>query len=158
MGRTLSALADVGTVFLVYVLGRRMFSRSVGLLAAALTALAVIHIQNSHFYRPETFSVLFTLAGFWAMLRMVELKRWRDSALLGLLVGLAMAPKVNVLPLLLPLALAYGYRVLDSVDGKWSAVTPQHVQKVLSHAGLAGVAALAVCFATSPYALLDIPG
>ena len=39
-------------------------------------------------------------------------------ALLGLLVGLALAPKVNILPLALPLALAYGYRVMDSVDGQ----------------------------------------
>ena len=156
VGRTLSALADVGTVFMVYVLGRRMFSRGVGLLAAALTALAVIHIQNSHFYRPETFSVLFTLASFWAMLRMVERQRWRDSAILGLLVGLALAPKVNILPLVLPLALAYGYRVLDSVDGRWSAITPQIVQRVLAHAALAVVTAMAVVFTTAPYALLDI--
>ena len=35
VGRPLSALADVGTVFFVFVLGRRMYSRGVGLLAAA---------------------------------------------------------------------------------------------------------------------------
>ena len=101
-GRALSALADVGSILMVFVLGRRMFSPGAGLLAAAFTAVAVIHVQNSHFYRPETFSVFFTLAAFWAMLRMVEEKRLRDSALLGLMVGLALAPKVNVLPLLLP--------------------------------------------------------
>ena len=154
-GRTLSALADVGSIFLVYVLGRRMFGRGVGLLAAAFTALAVIHIQNSHFYRPETFTVLFTLASFWAMLRMVERKRLQDSALLGLMVGLALAPKVNVLPLLLPLALAYWYRVLDSLDGQLSDVTPVAVQRVLGHAALAAIVAVAVFFVSAPYAFLD---
>ncbi len=84
VGRPLSALADIGAVYLVYLLGRRMYGRGVGLLAAALTALAVIHIQNSHFYRPETFSVLLTLASFWAMLRMLEKRRLRDSLLLDL--------------------------------------------------------------------------
>ena len=155
-GRTLSALADVGSIFLVYVLGRRMFGSGVGLLAAAFTALAVIHIQNSHFYRPETFSVLFTLASFWAMLRMVERKRLRDSALLGLMVGLALAPKVNVLPLVLPLALAYWYRVLDSVDGRWSEITPEVVHRVLGHAAVAVIVAVGVFLVSAPYALLDM--
>ena len=103
VGRPLSALADVGSVFLLFLVGRRMYGQGVGLLAAGLAALAVIHVQNSHFYRPETFSVLLTLASFWTMLRMVERHRLKDSALLGLFVGMALAPKVNILPLLLPL-------------------------------------------------------
>ena len=155
VGRPLSALADVGSVFMVYLLGRRMYGLGVGLLAAALTALAVIHIQNSHFYRPETFSVFFTLATLWAMLRMVERKRLRDSALLGLLLGLALAPKVNVLPLVIPMAFAYGYRVLDSVEGRWREISPQDVQAVLAHALLAAGIAVTVFFVTAPYALLD---
>jgi len=155
VGRTLSALADVGSIFLVFVLGRRMYGNGVGVLAAAFTALAVIHIQNSHFYRPETFSVLFTLASFWAMLRMVERRRLRDSALLGLMVGLALAPKVNVLPLVLPLALAYGYRVLDAVDGRWASITPELVQRILGHAALAAVVAVGVFFVSAPYAFID---
>jgi hypothetical protein len=155
MGRALSALADVGTVFLLYVLGRRMFSQGVGLLAAALTALAVVHIQNSHFYRPETFSVFFTLASFWAMLRMVERRRLRDSLLLGVLVGLAMAPKVSVLPLLLPLGLAYGYWARGSAGGRWSSVTPEILQRMAAHAAVAGVTALSAFLLFTPYALLD---
>ena len=155
VGRPLSALADVGSVFMVYLLGRRMYGLGVGLLAAALTAVAVIHIQNSHFYRPETFSVFFTLASLWAMLRMVERKRLRDSALLGLLSGLALAPKVNVLPLVVPMAFAYGYRLFDSVEGRWREISPQVVQRVLAHALLAAGIAVAVFFATAPYALLD---
>ena len=155
VGRPLSALADVGSVFMVYLLGRRMYGLGVGLLAAALTAVAVIHIQNSHFYRPETFSVFFTLTSLWAMLRMVERKRLRDSALLGLLVGLALAPKVNVLPLVIPLAFAYGYLVLDSVEGRWREISPRAVQRMLAHALLAAGIAVAVFIATAPYALLD---
>ena len=156
VGRTLSALADVGSILFIFVLGKRMYGQGVGLLAAAFTALAVIHIQNSHFYRPETFSILFTLASFWAMLRMLERRRLRDSALLGLLVGLALAPKVSVLPLIIPLALAYGYRVLDSVNGRWSQITPEIVGSVVGHAAVAALTAVAVFFVTSPYAFLDM--
>ena len=155
LGRPLSALFDVGTVFMVFLLGRKVFSQRVGLLAAAFTALAVIHIQNSHFYRPETFSVFFLMASFWAMVRMVERGRLRDSLLLGALVGLAMAPKVSVLPLVLPLGLAYLWRVLDSCDGRWSAITLEKIQGPFAHACAAGAVALAVFFVLTPYALLD---
>ncbi len=155
VGRPLSALADAGTIFLIYVLGRRMFGRGAGLLAAALTALAVIHIQNSHFYRPETFSVLFTLGSFWAMLRMVERRRLRDSALLGLMIGLALAPKISILPLLLPLSLAYWYRILDSVDGRWPDINVAVVRRTLGHAAVAGAVAGAMFLLTTPYAILD---
>ena len=155
VGRPLSALADVGSVFLLFLVGRRMYGQGVGLLAAGLAALAVIHVQNSHFYRPETFSVLLTLASFWAMLRMVERRRLRDSVLLGLFVGLAMAPKVNILPLLLPLALAYFYVLQDSFDRRGARIMPRSAIRVVSHAALAGVIAVGVLIVSAPYALLD---
>ena len=155
-GRTLSALADAGSVLLIFVLGRRLYGRNVGLLAAALTALAVIHIQNSHFYRPETFTVLLTLASIWATLRMVQNRRLIDSALLGLILGLALSPKVNVLPLLAPLALGYVYRILDDAGGRWRDITPEIVQKIAAHAALAAAVALAIFFITTPYAIIDI--
>ena len=158
-GRALSALADVGSVFMVYLLGRRIYGGQygpwVGLLAAALTALAVIHIQTSHFYRPEIFSALLILAGFWAALRMVEKRRLRDSLLLGLIIGLAFAPKVSILPVLLPLLFAYTYRLLDSGNGLWSGVTRDGIGQTLFHALAAGVVALVAFFAVTPYALLD---
>ncbi len=156
VGRTLSALADVGSVLMVFVLGRRLYGRKVGLLAAGLTGLAVIHVQHSHFYRPETFTVLLTLATIWATLRMVEKRRLRDSVLLGLMLGLALSPKVNVLPLLAPLALGYAYRILDEAEGRWGDITPEMVQKVASHALLAAGVALAVFFVTTPYAFIDV--
>ena len=159
IARPLSALVDTGSVFLVYLLGRRLYGTPVGLLAAALAALAVIHVQHSHFYRPETFTVFFTLASFWAMLRMSfepTRRRLRDSVILGLMLGLALAPKVNVLPLLAPLAVVYFYRVLDEVEGRWTDVTPDLVQRMAGHAVLCGLVAVGVLFVTSPYAFLDV--
>ncbi len=155
-GRPLSALADVGSVAMVFVLGRRFYGRGVGLLAAGLTAVSVIHIQNSHFFRPETFSVFFTLVSFWAMWRMLERKRLRDSALLGLLLGLAIAPKVSILPILAPMFLVYWYRVLDEVGGDWSEITPGLVRRIFGHAAMAAAIAGSVFLITAPYALLDI--
>ena len=156
-GRALAAMADVGSVFVVYLLGARMFNRRVGLLAAGLTALAVVHVQTSHFYRPEPFSLVFTLLSFWAMERMVRCRRWRDSLVLGLLVGLAMAPKVSVLPLVVPLGVAFFYWAWLESERRWAGFTPLILARMVVHATLAGVCAVAVFFVLTPYALLDFP-
>lgn len=160
VGRTLSALADVGTVVLVYMLGRRIYGARYGpwvaLLAAGLTAVAVIHVQHSHFYRPETFTAFLVLAVFWAMLRLLEKRRLRDSLLLGLLVGLAFAPKVSILPLALPLGLTYYLRLVDSGDGKLTGLPRGALEQTFLHCLAAAALALGVFFLTSPYALLYI--
>ncbi len=49
MGRSLSALADTLSLLLIFLIGRRLYSTRTGLLAAALSALAVMQIQQSHF-------------------------------------------------------------------------------------------------------------
>ena len=156
VGRSIMALADVGTVFFVYLLGKRIYDRCVGLLAAALVTLAVVHIQNSHFYRPEPLLILFLAASFWFMLQMMERRRLRDSALLGLFVGLTFATKVSVLPLALPLILAYGFRLFSTSGGGWSVPSEREAARVLAHGLLAGIVAVAVFFFTTPYAFLDV--
>ena len=156
MGRSIMALADVGTVFMVFLLGKRIFGERVGLLAAALVALAVVHVQLSHFYRPEPLLVFFLMVSFWFMLQVMERRRLRDSLLLGTFVGLTLAAKVSVLPLLLPLALAYVFRLSSTSDGRWAVPSRGEADRVLVHALAAGGVAVGVFFITTPYALLDI--
>ena len=156
IGRSIAALADVGTVFMVYLLGKRIYGRRVGLLASALVALAVVHIQHSHFYRPEPLLVFFLMASFWFMLQVMERRRLRDSALLGLFVGLTFATKVSVLPLALPLALVYGFWLFRPSTSGWSMPSEWETARVLGHGLLAGIVAVAVFFFTTPYAILDI--
>ena len=160
VGRSLSALADVGTVVMVYVLGRRIYGRLygpwVGLLGAALAAFAVIHVQNSHFFRPETFSAFWLLAVFWAILRVLERRRLRDSLLLGVFTGLAFAPKVSIAPILLPLALCYYFRLMDVGNGRLIGAPRRALEETCLHALAAGAAALAVFFLVTPYGLLHL--
>ena len=143
---------------MVYVLGRRIYGRLygpwVGLLAAALVAFAVIHIQNSHFFRPETFTAFWILAVFWAILQVLKRRRLRDSLLLGLFAGMAFAPKVGILPILLPLALCYYYRLVDTGNGRWSGVSRGAIEQTFLHALAAGAVALASFFLVTPYSLL----
>ena len=155
-GRTLAALADTASVALMFAIGRRMYGTWTGLLAAALTTFAVIHIQHAHFYRPEPFTVLTSLAALWAMLRFMDTGRTRDAALLGLVVGLAMAPKVSVAPILAPLALVFLWTWKDRSGGTWSHLTVWSAVKFAPSVLLAALLALVAFFITTPYAFLDL--
>ena len=150
-GRLLSTLADVATVAMVYFLGKRLYGRNAGLLAAALTAFAVVHIQHSHYYRPETFSNLFILASFWFMMQVLEKNRIRDSALLGLFIGLAFAAKISTAPILIPLAALYGYLFLRALR------KPSLLENTALRALLGGFIAIAVYLFWTPYSILAFP-
>jgi YYY domain-containing protein len=58
-GRQMSGLADLLTILLLYILAARLYNRRVALLAAAFSALAVMQIQQSHFYTTDNFATLF---------------------------------------------------------------------------------------------------
>ena len=66
--RAVSALADVATILVVYLIGRAVWSRRVGVLAAGLVAFAVIHIQLSHFFAVDTLMALFATATLYFLL------------------------------------------------------------------------------------------
>jgi YYY domain-containing protein len=155
-GRTISALMDVGSVVMIYLLGRRVFDNRVGLLAAGLLAVTVAHIQNSHFYRPETFIVFFTLGSFWCMLRVMSDGRWRDWGLLGLFLGLAIATKVSVLPIFLPLALVVGMAVHRATRSDEKVVLWGRLVALLARGILGATVAVVVYVFWNPYAVLAL--
>ena len=77
VGRPLSALFDIFSIILVYLVARKLYDRRVGLLAAAFSAAAVLQIQQSHFFTMETFLDFFTLLAFYFAVRIsVDANIW----------------------------------------------------------------------------------
>ena len=106
-GRAMSGLFDLAAVWMLYLLGKRLYDRRVGLLAAALGAAAVLPIQLSHYFAVDSFSTVFVIASFYFAILAVPLKFPEEKpsyshliyfCLFGLVVGLAVACKVNTLP------------------------------------------------------------
>lgn len=112
VGRVLSALSDLLVIPLLFFIGRRLFDRRVGLLAALLAALSVFPIQQSHFYTVDTMSTLFVVATFYFIVRIADEGRWWDYVLGGILLGMAVASRVNVATLAGIIAVAAGMNVL----------------------------------------------
>ena len=83
VGRAVSGLFDLATVGLVFVVGRRLYSRKVGLLAAAFYAFAVLPLQQSHFFTVDTFGTFFALLTFYFAVRVAQGGSRDDGAAAG---------------------------------------------------------------------------
>ncbi len=76
VGRQVSALGDLLTILLIYIIAARLYNRRVALLGATFSALAVLQIQQSHFFTVDTFANLFI---FLAIYFAVEIFARRDQ-------------------------------------------------------------------------------
>ncbi|MEZ4589889.1 MAG: DUF2298 domain-containing protein [Chloroflexota bacterium] len=104
-GRFLSALVDLFTVFLTFLIGRRLYSWQAGLLAAFFQGTAVMAIQQSHFFTMDNWAAFFVTLGVYTAVRAAsfgdEKPKWQLHwwILFGLSLGLAVASRINVAPL-----------------------------------------------------------
>ncbi|MEJ2564309.1 MAG: glycosyltransferase family 39 protein, partial [Anaerolineales bacterium] len=117
VGRMVSVLFDLATIYVVYLIGKRLYRQRVGLLAALFTALSVLLIQHAHFFVGDPVANAFILAGLYFAIRIFDEGKGLDYALFGLMLGLSVASKINAAPLAVMVALAAAARVF-SADGE----------------------------------------
>jgi hypothetical protein len=140
IARAVSAVAGTVAVGLLAWAGARLFDRRVGLIAAALLAVAFLPVHYSHLALndvPTLAPLCLALVGIAGVLRE---GRTVDFALAGAGLGLACATKytagIVLVPLLAAVALSGGRR---------------HVREL----AIAGVVALGAFVIANPYALFD---
>ncbi|MDQ3327514.1 MAG: glycosyltransferase family 39 protein, partial [Chloroflexota bacterium] len=159
VGRPLAALADLLTIFCVYLLGVRLFSRRVGLLAAALSAATVLQVQFSHFYVAEPIMTLFLTAALLQVVRALQDRNSRAVLYAGVLLGLAVATKPSAAAFV-PAALLLLFTGEYAVQSRAGVAGWRYRQRRILRAGRLAVVAGAVSVAAwavwEPYAVLDI--
>ena len=95
VGRFWSALFSTGTVLMVFLTGKLLYNRRVGLLAALLMATSVMDIQLAHYFTVDSFLTFFAAFTLYYCVRIVKFGRWSDFALAGLGLGFATACKLS---------------------------------------------------------------
>ncbi len=154
-GRLMMALLDTLTIFLLFLLGRRLYGALGGLLAATFYAFTAQAIQLSHFFAMDPASTTFVVLAVYGGVLMAQERSWRGVILTGAGAGLAVSSKFSALPILaVPLAatLILEWRRGDqnrSTFGGWSSGSS--LQLLFASYLTAAV----VFFVTSPYAVLD---
>jgi dolichyl-phosphate-mannose-protein mannosyltransferase len=147
LARVAAALLGTGALWLLYATGARLFNRAVGLLAAAIEAVAFLPVFYAHLALndvPTLVPLTLSLLGSAGVLRKA---RKRDYVLAGVGLGLACASKYTAGIAVVPLAAAGAARYLDGGEAR--------ARQVLSGLVLAGVAALLAFLIANPYAVLD---
>jgi hypothetical protein len=140
--------AAVGTlaVWLLYIAGAKLFSRAVGLLAAALLAVSFLPVFYSHLALNDVPTLAPIALSLWGTAGVLRDGRLRYYLLAGVGLGLACATKYTGGVVLVPLLGAAGIALAD------------RTQRIAAARGLAlaGVVAIAAFLVANPYALLDL--
>jgi YYY domain-containing protein len=148
VGRAISAMCDLGTLLLVFALGRRAFGRLAGLIAAGFYAFAVLPIQLSHFYAVDLVLTFCVAATVYLAARCADRGGWGAWILAGIAAGLAVGSKFSAVMLAAPLFVAALWR-LPSGPVKRKAAT------VLGRMAVVGGVCLLAFALTNPFALIE---
>ncbi len=93
VGRSLTAVLGTATVLVTYLIGKRLFSKQVGLIAALLISITPTHVKDSHYVTTDIPMVLFILMSFYFLVRLIEDKRVKWYILAGIFIGISATTK-----------------------------------------------------------------
>ncbi len=158
-GRLTMALLDTLTILLLFLLGRRIYSPTTGLIAAGFYAFTAQAIQLSHFFAMDPASTTFTVLAVLGGVKMIQDRSIGAASLTGVAAGLAISSKFSALPVL-------AVPVVAAVIVFWDVAQQRAVSGVTDNASrdeLHALAGLPIAFllasmtfaVTSPYAVLD---
>lgn len=106
VSRIIQALLGTASLFVLFLIGRRLFGPWVGLGASFLLAVAPWHMRQSGVFKPDVMLVLTAVLTLYAILNARRSESLRGYALAGAMVGATAAAKWNGAALALPLLFA----------------------------------------------------
>jgi hypothetical protein len=160
VGRGLAAFFDTGTVLLIYLLGRRLYSHRTGILAAVLATFTVILIQHTHFSTVDSLLVfLVSLTVFFTarvLNRSPGLSKWTAIAI-GISLGLAIATKTSALILVAAILTVYTLRCFKSEGDSISRsdFQPSCIKSSIAGVAIVGVVTFITVAIAQPYIFID---
>jgi hypothetical protein len=161
IGRLISIAFDLGTLLLVYMLGKHLWSEKIGLWSAFIYTTFVFAIQNAHFFTVDTQLTFWLTLTVYLGLPKANRSIWRKILLTSVTAGLAGATKITgLIGLLIPAYLIVKH-FTQSIHKKTnqthspSQKLPPIFLEGISQALLAVVVTVTTFFATQPYALIN---
>lgn len=156
--RFLSALAEMGVIVIVFLIGVRLHDKWVGLVAAALYALTVFSIQIAHFGTVDAQSNFFAALTILFAVVVQREGGLRNYLWFGIAFGAALASRINLAPLAGLVILAAIMQALPALD---KSLAREARERLISrHAFglvLAGVTTIIAFRLFNPYAFVG-PG
>lgn len=85
VARMFSAIIGVLGIYAMYLLGKKMFNKRVGLIAAALISINYFQLYYSQEARPYIFLFLFTILAFYYLIRYIKVPTLKNAILYGII-------------------------------------------------------------------------
>ncbi len=161
IGRFISALFDIGTLIIIFFFGKKLFSKTVGLLGTFFYAMSVFPIQASHFYAvdiPLTFFILLTL---YLLIIFYEKPTIKKAFFIGILFGASLATKTSALVLVTSIGTAlisdFVLIFIKNPHRPWVWIThiPKFLKIFFAEGTIIIIFTILSFLVFEPYALLD---
>ncbi|MDW8058965.1 MAG: DUF2298 domain-containing protein [Thermomicrobium sp.] len=117
-GRALSAAIDVVGIAFAMALAWRAFGRPAALVAGFLVSTSVIAIQQAHFFVVDPWAAALGMVTLWCAYRLARAGTPRWAVCTGVAYAAALACKVSMWPLAVPIAVALGWRTWGDVGDR----------------------------------------
>jgi tetratricopeptide (TPR) repeat protein len=157
-GRLITSLFGIASVYVLYKLGKGIFSRAVGTLAALFLALNFFHIRRGQLITTDIPLVFFVLLAFIPIWKIATEGRRRDYVWAGVCVGLAAGVKYPGVLTAAGVLAAHIYYHLTHLARSEARSRAWKIVLLDSSIWMSGGLAALAFFAVSPYSLLDYPG
>jgi 4-amino-4-deoxy-L-arabinose transferase-like glycosyltransferase len=95
VGRVTSIVFGLATIYLVYLLGRKLWDKSTGCLAAWFLAISPLHIYFSQLFKVDISLLFWILLTLYFSLKIYQGGTFRDYIWIGIASGLALGTKYN---------------------------------------------------------------
>jgi hypothetical protein len=147
LARIAAAVLGVAALWLLYATGARLFGRAVGLLAAAIEAVAFLPVFYSHLALNDVPTLAPLTLSLLGSAGVLSKGRRRDYLLAGVGLGLACASKYTAGIAIVPLVAVVAARYLDG--------NPRAGRDALVGIAISAATALLAFLLANPYSLLD---
>ena len=137
--RLISLAFGLLTIWALYLLGRTVYDRRTGLLAALICAFFPSLVNFSRIGKVETLFCFSVIMGMVYISRVYRYNSWKDNILAGIFGGLAVAAKYNGALIVLPLLLAHIFRFIQN---RRAGIRDKQVMKLAAAAALMALVSL----------------
>ncbi|MDP3988197.1 MAG: glycosyltransferase family 39 protein [Candidatus Levybacteria bacterium] len=163
LGRLISVFADLGTIFLIFLIGKLLINKKMGLLSSFFYSISVLPIQASHFYAVDIFLTFFILLTLYRLLIFYQKPNKLNALFVGIAFGFSLSTKISstaLISAILPTLLIDFFLIFIKKPHKinlWLPHFPIVLKKIFVDGFLIFIFTFFTFIILQPYAIIDFP-